>query len=373
MKKKVLIGFLLFITSLFLIVGVLLFRIDWTTKIAIKLAGGEVEKVEKIRIGHWEITNLSFPIDKDNKLIIAHTEIDLLAVKESSSIFQRYTQALNSKINIKSKGVEVSGFKLNQIQFSIEKKLGDTLKIENIHISDFGKQNKGEVAINLVNYEDIKINYNKLNLDHLIKFFDASLGLSGYINIDAKIVGENIDARVYGSNLNLKGFRVDDVISNFLDTRSIGLIDAAAFVALGPIGLLYTSAASLGQTLGGFRGGDTPLKQINVDVKLRGDVATMNDVAVATAENLIVVEGGADLKAEVFKELVVSILDEDYCPELQQAIGGTFSKPEISKTKAFLDTASAPVESLTSSTFQVVGVDTCKRTYQGLVKHPDDN
>lgn len=337
---------------------------------AISLAGGKVDQVERVKIGHWKLLNFSYPIDDKNDLIIAETEIDILAIEKSASIFQRYAQALDSKINIKSKDIAVSGFNIRQFQCSIDKKFGKTLEINNINIADFGSKNRGKVIIDLASYEDIKIFYNNLNLDHLIKYFDATLGLSGLINLDAHLIGKDIDARIYGNNLNLRGFRVDDVISNFVDTRSIGFMDAAAFVALGPIGILYSSAASLGQTLGGFRGGITPFKQINIDVKLQEDTLILNDVAVATAENLVVVEGGADIKKQEFKDLIVSILDEDYCPQLQQAITGTFKNPEVSKTKAFLETASAPLESLMSSTFEVIGFDTCKRSYKGIVKHP---
>lgn len=373
MKKKILLSLLVFISILTLVVGVLFYRIDWTVKLAINIAGGNVDKVERIEVGNWRIHNLSFPIDEKNSLTIKETEIDFLEINASKNIINNYLQALHSKINIKAHTIEVMGFKIKQASCLILKELGASLQIKNIHITDFGKRNKGHVVIDLASFESIKADYRDINLDYLIKYFDASLGLSGHINIEASMLGSNIDARVYGNNLMLKGFRVDDVISNFLDTRSIGLMDAAAFVALGPIGLLYTTGASLGQTLGGFRGGETPLKKVNVAVNLRGDIVSLEDVGVATKNNLVVAQGGANIKEQKFKDLLVSILDDDYCPQLQQAIKGTFQKPEISKTKAFLDTASAPVESLKNSTFQFIGVDTCKRSYKGIVKHPDDD
>ncbi|WP_412462898.1 hypothetical protein [Halobacteriovorax sp. RT-2-6] len=365
--KKIFIGLALtFITGLV----ILILNYKWVIKKSLAMAGVRIEQVEKISIGHWALHNLSYQIDEKNILKIKTVNIDFLEIDVDAKNIDRYLQALNSKIKVRAQEIQLQKFKLKSMNCFVHKKEGTIIEVSQIFIPDFGSKNRGNLTFNLVNLKDIRFKYNDLDINNVIKYFDASLGLSGLININAQVNGD-IKASVSGKNLVLKGFRVDDVITNFLDTRNIGIIDAAAVLALGPIGLLYTSAASLGQTIGGFRGGDTNLKQVNAAITLTGDLIIFEDVAVATQEHLIIAQGGANIEKQTFKDLVVSVIDEKYCPELQQIIKGTFSKPEISKTKAFLDTATAPVSSVTSSTFQFVGVGKCKPIYKGVVKHPE--
>ncbi|MFG1481834.1 hypothetical protein ABMA79_01985 [Halobacteriovorax sp. HFRX-2_2] len=365
--KKIFLGIvLIFITTLI----VLILNYKWVIKKSLAMAGVRIERVEKISIGQWTLHNLKYQLDEKNELKVNSVNISFLEIDVNAKKLDRYIQALNSKIKVKAVGIELQKFKLKSMSCFVHKKEGTTVEISQIHIPDFGSKNRGVLTLNLATLKDIHLNYNNLDINHIIKYFDAGLGLSGLIDLEAKVNGD-ITAKVSGKNLVLTGFRVDDVITNFLDTRSIGLIDAAAVVALGPIGLLYTSAASLGQTVGGFRGGDTNLKQINAAVTLAGDLIVFDDVAVATKEHLIIAQGGANIEKQTFKSFIVSVVDEKYCPELQQVIKGTFTKPEISKTKAFLDTATAPVSSVKSSTFQFVGVEKCKPIYKGVVKHPE--
>ncbi|EPZ51727.1 hypothetical protein M902_2270 [Bacteriovorax sp. BAL6_X] len=330
----------------------------------------KIERVEKVSIGQWTLHNLKYQLDERSELKVDSINISFLEIDVNAKKIDRFIQALNSKIKVKAVGIQLQNFKLKSMSCFVHKKEGTTIEIGQIHIPDFGTKNRGVLTLNLPTLKDIDLSYNNLDINHIIKYFDAGLGLSGLINIEVK-ANDHIFTNLSGKNLILTGFRVDDVISNFLDTRSIGLIDAAAVVALGPIGLLYTSAASLGQTVGGFRGGDTNLKQVNAGVTLAGDLLIFNDVAVATQEHLIIAQGAANLKKQNFKDFIVSIVDEKYCPELQQVIKGTFTKPEISKTKAFLETATAPVSSVKSSTFQFVGVEKCSPIYKGVVKHPE--
>ncbi len=367
MIKKIILIFLLLII---LISTVLFYNLDWVVQKGIQYAGVQVDKVEKISIGHWKLSGLSYQVDEKNKLTIKETKIDFLDIDVEASQLHRNIQALSSRIHIENKNLQYGNYKIKEVSYDVQKTKGPKLNIENIYISDFGKKNLGVVYLDFNDLNTISVEYKDINLNNLIHYFDSTLNLWGHIDVKAMIKKDDIQALVTGRNLTLKGFKVDEVINNFLDSRSLGIIDVAGFVALGPIGLLYTSAASLGQTLNGFRGGETKFTQININIGLKKDILTLDDVAFATVENMVTVAGQVNIKEETFEDVLISILDEEYCPKLQQKLKGTFKDPDYSKTSAFVNTATAPLTNLTSSTLNLVGVTKCRPVYQGVVKFP---
>lgn len=367
MIKKILLTFIV-ITAIAILS--FLYFLDNIVKRGIEYAGVEVEKVERVTIGNWNLENIRYQINKDIKLTIKSAQLNFIDIDVDAVKIIRSLQAFRSKIHIKVNDLQYGNYKIKDIECDLQKKMGTKLEVTDIYISDFGKKNKGHLKLDLNNLKSVYLNYKEININNLVHYLDAGLNVYGHIDIVANLKDQNIDATVTSSNLILKGFKVDEVINNFLDTRSFGLLDVAGFVALGPIGLLYTSAGSLGVTLNGFRGGETKFTQINTTLNIKDDLVSLNDVAFATQENLVAVAGKVNLKSKTFEDIVISIVDEEYCPRLQQSLSGTFDNPDYSKTMAFLDSATAPLANLTNSTLSIVGVKACKPAYQGVVKFP---
>jgi uncharacterized protein involved in outer membrane biogenesis len=176
------------------------------------------------------------------------------------------------------------------------------------------------------------------------------------------------DASLRGENLTLLGNDLDGAISRFDSSQNFNLVDVGAVFLAGPLGL----AATKGYNFAGlFRGtgGTTKIGTVVSDWKVERGVAQATDVAMATAENRLAVQGGLDFASGRFADMTVAVVDEKGCPRLRQTIRGPFEKPEVGKPHV-LGSLAGPWVKLFKKARDVFPSGPCEVFYSGSVAPP---
>jgi hypothetical protein len=97
-------------------------------------------------------------------------------------------------------------------------------------------------------------------------------------------------------------------------------------------------------------------------------VAQAKDVAMATKENRIALQGGLDFVNGRFEDVTVALIDEQGCPRVQQKIRGSFSKPQVEKPSV-LTSLAGPARKLLRQARSLLGGH-CDVFYAGSVAPP---
>jgi uncharacterized protein involved in outer membrane biogenesis len=133
-----------------------------------------------------------------------------------------------------------------------------------------------------------------------------------------------------GKNLTLSGSDLDRELERFESSQNFNLVDVGAFFFAGPLGLVVTKGynfASMAQA----QGGSSQIRTLVSDWKVERGVAHSQDVAMATKENRIALQGGLDFVNDQFAEVTIAAVDTKGCVRVQQKIRGTFQNPTVEK------------------------------------------
>lgn len=173
-----------------------------------------------------------------------------------------------------------------------------------------------------------------------------------------------------GTNLTLSGVDLDKQLAKYESSQSFNLFDMTAFLLAGPIGLAVTKGFEL-STLAQQAGGATRIGTVVSRWKVENGVAHAGDVALATNENRLVLQGGLDFVDDEYDEVFVSVIDASGCAKVRQRIRGPFDKPVVEKP-AVLASVTGPVMNLLGKArdlFPGPG-DKCEVIYNGAVAPP---
>lgn len=172
-----------------------------------------------------------------------------------------------------------------------------------------------------------------------------------------------------GKNLTLTGSDLDREFERFESSQNFNLVDVGAFFFAGPLGLVVTkgySFASLAQA----HGGSSEIRQLVSDWKVERGQAQAQDVAMATKENRIALQGKLDLVNDQFDDVTVALLDSKGCVKVQQKIRGTFQKPVVQKPDLATSLAGPALRLLRKGEDLLTG-GRCDVFYAGSVAAPN--
>jgi uncharacterized protein involved in outer membrane biogenesis len=176
------------------------------------------------------------------------------------------------------------------------------------------------------------------------------------------------EASLRGRDLTLLGNDLDGVISRFDSSQNFNLVDVGAVFLAGPLGLAVTKGYNFAGLFQGT-GGTTKIGTVVSDWKVEHGVARAKDVAMATAENRLALQGGLDFVNGRFADMSVAVVDAEGCPRLQQTIRGPFEKPEVEKPHVFTSLA-GPVVKLFKKARNIFPAGPCEVFYSGSVAPP---
>ena len=117
------------------------------------------------------------------------------------------------------------------------------------------------------------------------------------------------------------------------------------------------------------RGGESIIRILISDWRVRDGVAEAQDVALSTEKNRIALKGKMDLVRERYDNVTVAVLDERGCTRLTQEMHGRFRHPQIEKA-SILKTITGPILNLRDEINKLFAGGKCEVFYTRSVKQP---
>ncbi|HTJ08603.1 MAG TPA: AsmA family protein [Candidatus Binataceae bacterium] len=269
---------------------------------------------------------------------------------------------------------------LSELKFSIAGEEG-VFDLNPVTMRLFGGQGSGNLRADFSgSVPDYHVRYS-LSKFHLAEFFktlsprnvgDGPMDFSTNLSLKGKTTDEMVrsaggEASLHAHDLKLEIGDIDEELSRYESSQSFNLVDVCAFFFAGPLGLAVTKGyhfASLFQS----SGGSSQIRTLVSKWKIEHGVAQAKDVAMATKENRIALQGGLDFVNGRFKNVMVAVIDAQGCPRVQQKIHGSFSKPEVERP-SILTSLSGPARKLLGQAKSLFGGH-CDVFYAGSVAPP---
>ncbi len=197
--------------------------------------------------------------------------------------------------------------------------------------------------------------------------FSASLSMRGS-TMSQLVESAAGEISVKGENLTLVGNDLDLVLSRFESSQGFNIVDVGAVFFAGPLGLAVTKGYNFASLFRGS-GGNTSIRTLVSDWRVERGVAAAEDVALATPENRIALQGGLDFANGRFADVIVAVVDAGGCARARQAIRGPFGKPEVEKPH-ILKSLAGPMRKLYRQARGLFPSGPCDVFYSGSVAPP---
>lgn len=172
-----------------------------------------------------------------------------------------------------------------------------------------------------------------------------------------------------GKDLQLRGIDIDREFAGFESSQNFNIVDLGAVFFAGPLGLVLTKGYNFA-SLFLASGGHSDIRVLFSDWIVEGGVAQARDVALATVENRIALQGGLDFANERFDDVVVALVDPNGCALLRQRIRGSFRRPVVEKPNV-LESLAGPAVNLLRRAREIFPGGACEIFYAGALPAPD--
>jgi uncharacterized protein involved in outer membrane biogenesis len=197
--------------------------------------------------------------------------------------------------------------------------------------------------------------------------FSASLSMQG-ATMSQMVQTAAGEVSLRGENLSLEGNDLDRRLARFESSQNFNLVDVGAVFFAGPLGLAVTKGYNFASLFRGS-GGSSRISTVVSDWRVERGVAQAKDVALATTENRIALQGGLDFVNGRFADVTVAMIDAKGCARVRQAIRGSFRKPVVEKPRV-LTSLAGPVFKLYKQTRALFPAGPCEVFYSGAVAAP---
>lgn len=197
--------------------------------------------------------------------------------------------------------------------------------------------------------------------------FSANLSMQGSTE---KQMRQSLKGQVSlrGRNLTFLGSDLDQAFSRFESSQSFNLVDVGAFFFVGPLGLVVTKGFSFATVLQ-ESSGTSEIRTLVSEWKVERGVARAQDVAMATRQNRIALQGGLDFVDNRFDGVTVALIDAKGCAKVRQVIRGSFQNPVVEKPN-LLASLAGPALRLLKKGSELLGGGPCEVFYAGSVAAP---
>ena len=246
----------------------------------------------------------------------------------------------------------------------------------------FGGQGEGSIAADfsgpLPRYS-LRFSLAKFRIEEYLKFLSSKKVAEGAMNFSASLSMRGKTVRglkqtaagellLHGENLILYGSDLDQEFARFESSQNFNLVDAGALFLAGPLGLAVTKGYNFASI---FResGGSSRIVMLFSDWKLEGGRAQAKDVALATRQNRIALQGRINLVTERFEEVTLALIDAGGCVRVEQKVRGPFREPLVEKPGVLMSLA-GPAVNLLRKTRDFFRSGKCEVFYNGAVRAP---
>lgn len=233
----------------------------------------------------------------------------------------------------------------------------------------------GDTAVHQLNFELAGFSSEAL----LERLTDEQLG-EGTLALEAELSSEGRSAaelrrhlegtvQLRGDVLILRGVDLDERVSDYESASAFDLYDVGAVLLVGPLGLVATRGRDYARLLSDS-GESTEVDRLHAHWRLEGGVATAQDVALRTSQNLLALRGGLDFNEGRYDDLTVAVVDASGCAFVEQRVTGSFEDPEVD-SPSVLEALAAPAIDLLERAAELFGADGCEEPfYDGALEHP---
>lgn len=206
------------------------------------------------------------------------------------------------------------------------------------------------------------------------KVAEGPMDFSVNLSMQGKTVSEmkqtaNGAISLRGKNLTFDGSDLDREFARFESSQSFNLVDVGAFFYAGPFGLVITKGYNFASIFQGS-GGRSEIHTLVSEWKVERGVAHAQDVAMATNENRVALQGALDFVNERFDDVTVALIDAKGCAKVRQKIIGTFQKPVV-EPPSILKSLAGPVLKLIKQGRDLFPGGACEVFYNGSVAPPN--
>jgi uncharacterized protein involved in outer membrane biogenesis len=171
-----------------------------------------------------------------------------------------------------------------------------------------------------------------------------------------------------GKDLTLSGTDLDRAFSRFESSQHFNLVDVGAFFFAGPLALVVTKGYNFASNFQGTEG-SSEIRTLVSDWKVERGVAQAQDVAMATRENRVALQGGLDFVNDRFNDVTMALIDAKGCAKVRQKIRGTFQNPVVENPNV-LTSAVGPALGLLKKGSDLLLGRKCQVFYAGSVAPP---
>jgi AsmA protein len=277
---------------------------------------------------------------------------------------------------VNSKQYAVSNAKLSAIA------KGGVFDLNPISFSIFGGEGSGDVRADYSGSTPryrVRFSLPRFSIAELLKAMSSEVILAGPMSFSADLSLQGSSAQqiersaagdvvLQGNSLKLQGYDLDKVFSRFESSQSFNLLDMGALLVAGPAGVAITKGRDFAGLLTGAEG-ETEIATIVARWKVKRGVMHSSDVAMATAKHRMALLGALDVAGKRFVDVVVALLDNKGCAQVQQKINGSFNKPVVEQPSS-VKAVAAPVLNVFKKGKELLAGDDCKVIYSGKVAVP---
>lgn len=199
--------------------------------------------------------------------------------------------------------------------------------------------------------------------------FNISLAMQGKTFSELRQTLEG-QVSLQGKNVTIIGHNLDDELSRFKSSQNFDLVDVGAFFFAGPLGMVISKGYNFARLAQG-PGGSSTIRTLVSDWDIAQGIARAKDVAMATDNNRVALQGELDLINERFNQLTVALLTPEGCVKVQQTVQGSFRHPVV-ESPSTLRVLGGPVLKLYDMGRALFPGGECDVFYAGSVVPPSD-
>ncbi len=279
------------------------------------------------------------------------------------------------------KEIRKNHFTVSDLQISATGENG-VVDLQPVTMVVFGAQGSGAVQADFSGdapHYDIRYTLTQFRIEEFFKvlspqrvaegsmdfFADLSMGGKTMNQLRRTLTGK-ISLR--GKNLWLHGRDLDQELSRFESSQHFNLVDAGAFFFAGPLGLVVTKGYDFASIFQGS-GGRSEIRALVSDWTVEGGEAQARDVAMATREHRIALQGALDFVHQQFDNVTVALIDTEGCTKVRQRIQGDFQNPVVEQPNV-LKALAGPVRQLYQMGRDLFPGGECEVFYTGSVAPP---
>ncbi|HXN05440.1 MAG TPA: AsmA family protein [Nitrospiria bacterium] len=307
--------------------------------------------------------------------------LDVHPLRLSSGKRSDFMKNLSFTAELACREIRTKDFTASDLKISVAGKDG-VFDLKPVLMRAFGGQGSGSIRADFaadVPLYHIRYSLSQFHIKEFLKTLspnkiaEGSMDLSANLSMQGKTAKEMTrtahgEVSLRGKELMLDGIDLDRNLSRFESSQNFNLVDVGAFFFAGPFGLVVTKGYNFASIFQGS-GGRSEIRTIVSAWKVELGTAQAQDVAMATNDNRIALQGKLDFVNERFNDVTMAVIDAKGCASVRQKILGTFQKPVVEKP-SFLKSLTGPAFNLLKKGRKLFPGGACEVFYAGSVAPP---